>query len=303
MAERRGIDEPRLLAAGPGRSARRSASRASTTGCRSTDRPSSSTRARRRPGRAGPRIGITKAAERPWRYAEAGSKLPQPADQAATAILRCIPGAAATPARGSWKTTRPAGPARLLDLDLEPAPLALPLRPSERQPDELRHDAVGRLGNDERHAVVGREPALARLLAEHDVELLAGLADLVDDRRRQRLPGEPRARGLHRLADEIRHVDLVRPAVRGLAAAPARRRRARSAAKLQLPLSTCSFPSRKTTSSRRAVRDVRGRERLRLVLEVRQRLLHERVPDLAGKVPPATGSPWYSVSIGLSSRG
>ena len=23
----------------------------------------------------------------------------------------------------------------------------------------------------------------------------------------------------------------------------------------------------------------------------------------AGKVPPATGSPWYSVSIGLSSRG
>src|SRR5262249_10955608 len=36
--------------------------------------------------------------------------LSQQTDQDATAILTCIPGAAATPARGSWKITRPGGP-------------------------------------------------------------------------------------------------------------------------------------------------------------------------------------------------
>ena len=74
MRRRRGMTDERLLCSGPGRLARRWASRARITGC-ALDKPPFELRARTdEPEIAvGPRIGITKAAEVPWRYGLAGS--------------------------------------------------------------------------------------------------------------------------------------------------------------------------------------------------------------------------------------
>jgi DNA-3-methyladenine glycosylase len=74
MAERRGTEEPRLLAAGPGRLCQALGITGEHDGS-PLDRPpfelreGGDVRVER-----GPRVGITKAADRPWRYAEAGSR-------------------------------------------------------------------------------------------------------------------------------------------------------------------------------------------------------------------------------------
>jgi DNA-3-methyladenine glycosylase len=74
MAARRGTDEPRLLAAGPGRLCQALAITREQDGA-PLDRPPFELFAREEVEvERGPRIGITKAAERPWRYAEAGSR-------------------------------------------------------------------------------------------------------------------------------------------------------------------------------------------------------------------------------------
>ena len=110
MAARRGTDEPRLLAAGPGRLCQALGITREQDGA-PLDLPPFELYAREEVEvERGLRIGITKAVDRPWRYAEAGSRYRKQADQAATAILTVIPGAAATPGRGSWKTTRPGTP-------------------------------------------------------------------------------------------------------------------------------------------------------------------------------------------------
>jgi len=74
MAARRGIAEPRLLAAGPGRLAQALGITSEHDGL-PLDRPPFELYAREDvPVETGLRVGITKAAERPWRYGEAGSK-------------------------------------------------------------------------------------------------------------------------------------------------------------------------------------------------------------------------------------
>jgi DNA-3-methyladenine glycosylase len=76
MAERRGLDDPRLLCAGPGRLSQALGIGLSLNG-RSLARPpfELGTGARDRPEVvAAPRIGITRAVDLPWRYCAAGSR-------------------------------------------------------------------------------------------------------------------------------------------------------------------------------------------------------------------------------------
>jgi DNA-3-methyladenine glycosylase len=75
MAQRRGTEVPRLLAAGPGRLCQALGVTREHDGA-SLDRPPFELHAATAEVSVerGPRIGITKAADREWRYAEAGSK-------------------------------------------------------------------------------------------------------------------------------------------------------------------------------------------------------------------------------------
>ncbi|WP_240606484.1 DNA-3-methyladenine glycosylase [Phenylobacterium kunshanense] len=74
MTERRGLTEPRGLCSGPGKLCQALGVTREHDGARLDHAPFEL-----RPGRAagvivGPRIGITKAAEKPWRFGEAGSR-------------------------------------------------------------------------------------------------------------------------------------------------------------------------------------------------------------------------------------
>jgi DNA-3-methyladenine glycosylase len=75
MRKRRGVDDPRLLCSGPGKLCEALAVTREHDGL-PLDRPPFELRPRE--GRVdvvtGPRVGITRAAELPWRYAEAGSR-------------------------------------------------------------------------------------------------------------------------------------------------------------------------------------------------------------------------------------
>lgn len=76
MAARRGVDDPRLLCAGPGRLSQALGIGLGLNGSR-LDRAPFELRApsAERPAvAAAPRIGITRAAELPWRYCAAGSR-------------------------------------------------------------------------------------------------------------------------------------------------------------------------------------------------------------------------------------
>jgi DNA-3-methyladenine glycosylase len=75
MCERRGLENPRLLCSGPGRLCQALAITRDHDGL-ALDRPPFELFDRDRPVQvvAGPRIGITRAAELPWRYVEAGSR-------------------------------------------------------------------------------------------------------------------------------------------------------------------------------------------------------------------------------------
>ena len=75
MAARRGTDDPRLLASGPGRLCQALGVTRAHDGL-PLDRPPFELRRRAvEPAVAvGPRVGITKAADRPWRYGLAGSR-------------------------------------------------------------------------------------------------------------------------------------------------------------------------------------------------------------------------------------
>jgi len=74
MAARRGVAEPRLLATGPGRLCQALGITGELDGAR-LDRPPFELYVRDEVEvEQGLRVGITKAAERPWRYAESGSR-------------------------------------------------------------------------------------------------------------------------------------------------------------------------------------------------------------------------------------
>jgi DNA-3-methyladenine glycosylase len=75
MRRRRGVDDPRLLCSGPGKLCQALGVTREHDGLR-LDRPPFELRPRDGPVEvvAGPRIGITQAAELPWRYTEAGSR-------------------------------------------------------------------------------------------------------------------------------------------------------------------------------------------------------------------------------------
>jgi DNA-3-methyladenine glycosylase len=86
MRRRRGLDDPRLLCSGPGRLCQALGVSGEHDGCR-LDRPPFELRARdaRAQTVAAPRVGISRAADLPWRYAEAGSRFvsrPAPAPTA-----------------------------------------------------------------------------------------------------------------------------------------------------------------------------------------------------------------------------
>jgi DNA-3-methyladenine glycosylase len=74
MRARRGLDDPRLLCSGPGRLCQALGIRDEHDGL-ALDEPPFELRARGSAPRiaVGPRVGITKAAEQPWRYTLAGS--------------------------------------------------------------------------------------------------------------------------------------------------------------------------------------------------------------------------------------
>jgi DNA-3-methyladenine glycosylase len=75
MRVRRGVTDPRLLCSGPGRLCQALAVTRAHDGL-SVEQPPFELRERRRPVDvvSGTRIGITKAADRPWRYGLAGSR-------------------------------------------------------------------------------------------------------------------------------------------------------------------------------------------------------------------------------------
>jgi DNA-3-methyladenine glycosylase len=75
MRERRGLEDPRLLCSGPGRLCQALGITREHDGL-ALDRPPFEFFERDRPVEvvAGPRIGITRAAELPWRYVEADSR-------------------------------------------------------------------------------------------------------------------------------------------------------------------------------------------------------------------------------------
>ncbi|HEX2287614.1 MAG TPA: DNA-3-methyladenine glycosylase, partial [Gaiellaceae bacterium] len=75
MRERRGVDDPRLLAAGPGRVCHALGITRDHDGLPLDEPPFRLVEREADPVLAsGPRIGIRKAADRPWRYGLAGSR-------------------------------------------------------------------------------------------------------------------------------------------------------------------------------------------------------------------------------------
>jgi DNA-3-methyladenine glycosylase len=75
MRQRRGLDDPRLLCSGPGRLCQALGVTREHDGL-ALDRPPFELRPREHDVEvvSGPRIGITRAADLPWRYAESGSR-------------------------------------------------------------------------------------------------------------------------------------------------------------------------------------------------------------------------------------
>jgi DNA-3-methyladenine glycosylase len=74
MAERRGVGEVRALCSGPGKLGQALGVTLALNGCALDKPPFALAEGRAAGVVSGPRIGITKAAEQPWRFGEAGSR-------------------------------------------------------------------------------------------------------------------------------------------------------------------------------------------------------------------------------------
>ena len=180
-------------------------------------------------------------------------------------------------------------PGRGLGTGLQPQPLQLAPDVLDARADEVRQDAVARLGDDDGHLVAGREPSASRELIDDEPGNRAGLRRLVDDPRIEGLLGETCPRAVGGQAEDERNRDLVRLAV-GLLSGRASRRSTRGACDpRQYPLSSCHLPPRFDDPRRRPA-EVRRSSRSRRLSSRSSTFADERTPDLAREAfrrPPA----------------
>ena len=197
MAARRGTSDERLLCAGPGRLCQALGVTGEHDGL-ALDEPPFAVLDGAGPVELvrGPRVGITRATELPWRYCERGSRFLSPrglcgSDDPTQSVHRLV------------ERDTPAGD-RELALDharlaarqrlhhrLEVVLLQPFERLGQREPDETRDDshiAAGQgLGGDERDAVERAQRPARRLLGDHDAGLLTGPEHVVQHGGEERL--------------------------------------------------------------------------------------------------------------------
>ena len=175
MRERRGLDDPRLLCSGPGRLCQALGVTREHDGL-ALDRPPFELRAARRPVEvvAGRRGSGSRA--RP----SCRGATPSPARASSAALYPSVigsPRAGGDARAGRWRDDRSPRRRRTRDLQLQPLEL---LRAPSAAAARRRFGTTpcSGFGEDERDAVVRRQPSRARELVEHDVDALPGLAGL-----------------------------------------------------------------------------------------------------------------------------
>ena len=281
MRGRRGVDDVRALSAPAlGSSPRRSGSRASTTP--PLDRPPFELRPRTAEPEIvrGPRIGISKAVDRPWRYGLAGPAFSAAAyDQADDHARprrepgnRCLRDDPAGLAVGELGDVH-------LQLHLATARASRASGPSADHAVQRRHDrrhrVVRRVGHEQPARPRGRRAAAASPAGRRAPTRAA--------------KANPDLSQVDPLADDARHLDLVRLAVRGalrpVAAEVDDWMRAPAQAVVE---QKAAVPA--DHALRRAGEEGESND-LGLLAAQPQRRLCERLPDQGGKDPPATGSP------------
>ena len=137
-------------------------------------------------------------------------------------------------------------------------------------------------------------------LADDEADALPRPGGLVDRRSVERLEREPRLRLAVGQADHVRHLDLVRLAVRGRVGTSAREveddARALAVAVVEPPATVAEDDALSATRTGRTAPGTTRAARSSAASAFSMKALKIS----AGNVPPATGSPWYSVSIGFS---
>ena len=135
---------------------------------------------------ATPRVGISKAAEVPWRYVIQGDAVGF-ARPTTSVTLRPFP--AATPGSGVCSRTDARRSGRVVDLRLRLERLEARPRRLRARTDEVREQAVTRVGSRdvETNGVVRRKESRSRLLLDDESRTRAGLRGHADQLAAQRL--------------------------------------------------------------------------------------------------------------------